>query len=58
MELKVWDNTFTREDVETLLGKALTEGEWNIAVDELYNNDELYNAIQEMVVTIVKEALV
>jgi hypothetical protein len=58
MEIKVWDNTFTKEDVETLLGKPLSEGEWNIVVDELYNNDELYNSLQEMVITIVKEALV
>lgn len=57
METKVWDCSFSREDIETLLGKALAEGEWNIVVDELYNNDELYNSLQEMVITIVKEAL-
>jgi hypothetical protein len=58
METKIWDCSFSREDVEVLLGKALTDGEWNIVVDELYNNDELYNALQEIVITIVKEALV
>jgi hypothetical protein len=58
MEMKVWDCSFSREDIEVLLGKALTNGEWNIVVDELYNNDELYNALQEIVITIVKEALV
>jgi hypothetical protein len=58
MEIKIWDNSFTREDIETLLGKPLTIGEWNIVVDELYNNDELYNTVQEAVITIVKEALV
>ena len=58
MEMKVWDCSFSREDVEVSIGRALTEGEWNIVVDELYNNDELYNALQEIVITIVKEALV
>lgn len=58
MEMKVWDCSFSREDIEVLLGRALTDGEWNIVVDELYNNDELYNALQEIVITIVKEALV
>jgi hypothetical protein len=57
METKVWDCSFSQEDIETLLGNALTSGEWNIVVDELYNNDELYNTIQEAVITIVKEAL-
>ena len=58
MEIKIWDCSFSREDVEVSIGKALTDGEWNIVVDELYNNDELYNALQEIVITIVKEALV
>ena len=57
MEIKIWDCSFTKEDIETLLGQPLTIGEWNIAVDELYNNDELYNTVQEAVITIVKEAL-
>ena len=57
METKVWDMSFAQEDVEVLLGRPLSEGEWNIIVDELYNNDELYNTIQEAVITIVKEAL-
>ena len=58
METKIWDCSFSREDVEVSIGRALTDGEWNIVVDELYNNDELYNALQEIVITIVKEALV
>lgn len=58
METKIWDCSFSQEDIEVLLGRALTDGEWNIVVDELYNNDELYNALQEIVITIVKEALV
>ena len=57
METKVWDMSFAQEDIEVLLGNPLSEGEWNIIVDELYNNDELYNTIQEAVITIVKEAL-
>jgi hypothetical protein len=58
MEIKIWDCSFSKEDVEVSIGRALTDGEWNIVVDELYNNDELYNALQEIVITIVKEALV
>jgi len=58
MEIKIWDCSFTKEDIEVLLGNPLTIGEWNIVVDELYNNDELYNTVQEAVITIVKEALV
>ena len=57
METKIWDCSFSQEDLEVTIGRALTEGEWNIVVDELYNNDELYNTIQEAVITIVKEAL-
>ena len=47
METKVWDNTFTKDDIEVLIGRGLTEGEWDIAVDELYNNDVLYNKVSE-----------
>lgn len=57
MEVKVWENSYTKEDVETLLGKPLSEGEWNIIADELYNNDELYDIITEVVLKVVKEAL-
>jgi hypothetical protein len=46
MEMKVWDCSFSREDVEVSISRALTDGEWNIVVDELYNNDTLYNMLQ------------
>jgi hypothetical protein len=57
METKIWDNSFSREDVETLIGKAITDGEWEIVVDELYNNDDLYNSIAEQVVKVATAAL-
>jgi hypothetical protein len=43
METKIWENSFTKEDVETLMGRALTEAEWESVVDALYNDDNLYN---------------
>jgi hypothetical protein len=52
MEIKVWDCSFSREDVEVSISRALTDGEWNIVVDELYNNDTLYNMLQAQVVKI------
>ena len=57
MEIKVWDNSYTKEDVETLLGKPLSDGEWNIIADELYNNEELYDLITGKVYEIAKEAI-
>jgi hypothetical protein len=57
MEIKVWDNTFTKEDVEALVGRALAEGEWNIVADELYNNDELYDLINRKVYEIVRDSV-
>ena len=57
METKIWDNSFSREDVETLMGKAITDGEWEIVVDELYNNDDLYNPVAEQVVKVATAAL-
>ena len=57
METKIWDNSFSREDVETLLGKAITDGEWEIVVDELYNNDRLYNDVAEQVVKVARAVL-
>jgi hypothetical protein len=57
MEVKIWDNSFNREDVEVLVGKAITDGEWEIVVDELYNNDTLYNAVAEQVAKVAKAAL-
>ena len=57
METKIWDNSFSREDVEVLLGKAITDGEWEIVVDELYNNDNLYNTVAEQVTKVARAAL-
>ena len=57
MELKVWDNSYTKDDVEVLLGRPLSDGEWNIIADELYNNEELYDLITGKVYEIAKEAI-
>jgi hypothetical protein len=57
METKVWENSYTREDIEVLLGKTLTDGEWEIVVDELYNSDKLYEFITTELMKIVQDAL-
>ena len=57
METKIWDNAYAQADIEVLVGRALTEGEWNIVVDELYNNDELYNLISAKVYEIARDAI-
>jgi hypothetical protein len=57
MEIKVWETSYSKEDIETLLGRAITMGEWNIIADELYNNDTLYNNINEQVMQIVQDAI-
>jgi len=57
METKIWDCSFSQEDIEVLLGNPLSEGEWNIIVDELYNNDNLYSKIQSEVYKIAAAAL-
>jgi len=57
MEIKIWDCSFSREDVEVSIGRALTDGEWNIVVDELYNNDTLYNTLQAQVTKIALAAI-
>ena len=57
METKIWDCSFSREDVEVSIGRALTDGEWNIVVDELYNNDTLYNTVQAQVTKIAMAAI-
>jgi hypothetical protein len=51
------DCSFSKEDVEVSIGRALTEGEWNIVVDELYNNDTLYNTVQAQVTKIALAAI-
>jgi hypothetical protein len=57
MEIKVWDNSFSKEDIEVILGTGLSEGEWEIIVDELYNNDELYAIVQATVAKVARAAL-
>ena len=57
METKIWEITYSKEDVENYLGKPISEGEWNIIVDELYNNDGLYNEVNEYIIQIVENAL-
>ena len=57
METKIWDMSFSREDIEVLLGAAVSDGEWNIIVDELYNNDNLYNKIQTEVLKVARAAV-
>lgn len=57
MEVKIWDNSFTKEDVETLMGRALTDVEWEMAVDALYNNDELYNSMAALVLQVVTDEI-
>ena len=57
METKIWDMSFSREDIEVLLGAAVSDGEWNIIVDELYNNDALYELVHKNVMKIVNGIL-
>jgi len=57
METKIWDMSFSREDIEVLLGAAVSDGEWNIIVDELYNNDNLYNKVQTEVLKVARAAV-
>ena len=57
METKIWDMSFSREDIEVLLGVAVSDGEWNIIVDELYNSDNLYNKVQSEVLKVARAAL-
>jgi len=57
METKIWEYSFAKEDVETLLAKPISDGEWNIIVDELYNNDELYNALTTLAMDVARDVL-
>jgi len=57
MEIKIWDNSLSKEDIEVLIGRGLNDGEWNIVVDELYNNDDLYNKINTKVYEIARDAI-
>jgi hypothetical protein len=57
MEIKVWEISYSREDLETELGQVITDGEWNIIADELYNNDTLYETVHKNVMKIVGDIL-
>jgi len=57
METKIWEITYSKEDVENYFGKPITDGEWNIIADELYNNEELYDLITGKVIEIAKAAI-
>ena len=57
METKIWDMSFSREDIEVLLGAVVSDGEWNIIVDELYNSDNLYNKVQSEVLKVARAAI-
>jgi hypothetical protein len=57
METKIWDMSLSQQDIETLIGRQILDGEWNIVVDELYNNDVLYDTINKMVYEIARDAI-
>jgi hypothetical protein len=57
MEIKVWEISYSKEDIEAILGRAITAGEWNIVADELYNNDTLYENVNKQVLKIVRDAI-
>ena len=35
MEIKIWEVSYSREDLESELRKQISDGEWNILIDEL-----------------------
>ncbi len=57
METKVWDNSFSKEDVEVLVGRALTAIEWDSVVDALYNDDDLYTEMSARVADIALDTV-
>jgi hypothetical protein len=57
MEIKIWEISYSKEDIESWFGKAISEGEWNIIVDELYNNDALYEETNKHIMGIVGSIL-
>ena len=57
METKIWEITYSKEDIENYFGRPITDGEWNIIVDELYNNDALYEDTNSAVMGIVGNIL-
>ncbi len=57
METKVWDNTFTKEDIEVLMARKLDESEWELVVDALYNDDDLYTEMSARVADIALDTV-
>ena len=57
MEIKVWEISYSKEDIENWFNKPISEGEWNIIVDELYNSDNLYNKVQSEVLKVARAAV-
>ena len=57
MEIKVWEISYSKEDIENWFNKPISEGEWNIIVDELYNNDTLYEETNKLIIKIVENIL-
>ena len=52
MEIRIWENSFTKKNVEALMDRKLTDIEWELIVEALYNNDDLYNVIATKVLEI------
>jgi len=57
METKIWDNAFSKEDIEVLVGRGITEEEWDLVVDALYNDDDLYNQMSTKVYEIARDTI-
>lgn len=57
METKIWDNAFSKEDIEVLVGREITEEEWDLVVDALYNDDDLYNQMSTKVYEIARDTI-
>ncbi len=57
METKIWEYSISKEDIEVIFNKQISDGEWNIVVDELYNNDYLYQSITDLVTKLANNVL-
>ncbi len=57
METKIWEYSISKEDIEVIFNKQISDGEWNIVVDELYNNDYLYQSITDLVIKLANNVL-
>lgn len=57
METKIWDTSFTKEDIERLFNRPISSDMWNIIVDKLYNDDYLFYTITNLVVETVRQTI-